>query len=463
MKLWSCLALGCFLLGPSNAKSASGDRVLVLVPKIESAKHYSKFLESLETRGFELSVRAASNTSVALQIDGERVFDHAVLLAPAAKKFSNGLGPLDFTRFVDDGGNMVVAASSELSDFHRKLAAQFGVEFEPRSTWAIDHANYLKQNNASDHKIIAASNFALAPAILSSEFASVSAKSQAKPTVYFKGIAHKYDGENPQLVPLLTGAISTYSGRDKGEKSLEYTDTPLTGKSLGLVSAFQTRNNARVVFAGSTAMFSDALLGKRGGSNQRFIEDVSKWVMQEKSVLRETGHRHHLSATGEKPSHYRINNEIVYEIDLSVYRDNAWHPYVADDVQFEAIMLDPYIRATLNRTDSTGSTPDTATYHGDIKLPDRYGTFTFRVNYKRTGYSNVDVKDTVAIWPLRHDGYPRFLTAAYPYYTGSFVMVIGFLALSAVWLFSDESTNKIKAGATASKEKSKGKAKHKSS
>ncbi|KAJ1720664.1 oligosaccharyl transferase glycoprotein complex, beta subunit [Coemansia erecta] len=463
MKLWTCLALASILLGSANAKSASGDRVLVLVPKIESAKHYSKFLGSLETRGFEVSVRAASNTSVALQIDGERAFDHAILLAPAAKKFGDGLGPLDFTRFVDDGGNMVVAASSELSDFHRKLAAQFGVVFEPRSTWAIDHANYLKQNNASDHKVVAASNFALAPAILSPEFASTSAKSQPKPTVYFKGIAHKYDAANPQLVPLLTGAISTYSGRDKGEKPMENTDTPLSGKSLGLVSAFQTRGNARVSFAGSTAMFSDALLSKRGGDNQRFVEDVAKWTMQEKSVLRETGHRHHLSATGEQPGHYRVSNEIVYEIDLSVYRDDAWHPYVADDVQFEAIMLDPYIRITLNHTDSAGSAPDTATYHGDIKLPDRYGTFTFRVNYKRTGYSNVDVKDTVAIWPLRHDGYPRFLSAAYPYYTGSFVMVIGFLALSAVWLFSDEPASKDKAGAAASKEKPKGKAKHKSS
>ncbi|KAJ1827406.1 oligosaccharyl transferase glycoprotein complex, beta subunit, partial [Coemansia sp. RSA 2599] len=90
-----------------DAKSAVGDRVLVLVPKLESAKHYSRFLGSLETRGFDLSVSTASNASVSLQIDGERTFDHAILLAPAAKKMGSGLTPRDFVRFVDDGGNLM--------------------------------------------------------------------------------------------------------------------------------------------------------------------------------------------------------------------------------------------------------------------------------------------------------------------------------------------------------------------
>ncbi|KAJ1886828.1 oligosaccharyl transferase glycoprotein complex, beta subunit, partial [Coemansia sp. S17] len=215
----------------------------------------------------------------------------------------------------------------------------------------------------------------------------------------------------------------------------------LSGNALGLVSVFQTRNNARVAFSGSAALFSDALLSQEGSANKQFTADISQWVLQEKAVLRETAHRHYLASTGERPEHYRISNEIVYEIDLSVYHDDAWHPYNANDVQFEAIMLDPYIRATLNSTESTDP-KTTATYHGDIKLPDRYGTFTFRVNYKRTGYSNVDVKDTVGIWPLRHDEYPRFLSAAYPYYISSLVMAVGFLALCAAWMWSAEPKTK---------------------
>ncbi|KAJ2856914.1 oligosaccharyl transferase glycoprotein complex, beta subunit [Coemansia erecta] len=354
-----------------------------------------------------------------------------------------GLTPQDFVRFVNDGGNLLVAVSSELSDFHRKLGKQFGIDFEPRGSWAIDHSEFAEQNNQTDHRLIAATNLAKVPAVLSPEILTGGSGTNASLPVFYKGIAHRYQAKNPLLIPLLVGSTTTYSGKTEVDKdgnirSAAVDDMPLSGKSVGLVSVFQTRNNARVAFSGSTALFSDPLFKRTESGNAPFVESISKWVFQEKSVLRESNHRHYLLSTGEQPDHYLITNDMVYEIDLSVYNNDKWHPYKADDVQFEAIMLDPYIRVTLNRTQTSDSSATAATYHGHIRLPDRYGTFTFRVNYKRTGYSNVDVQDTVAIWPLRHDGYPRFLTAAYPYYTGSLVMVLGFLALSAVWLWNAE-------------------------
>ncbi|KAJ2750102.1 oligosaccharyl transferase glycoprotein complex, beta subunit, partial [Coemansia nantahalensis] len=336
-------------------------------------------------------------------------YDHAALLAPAAKRLGAGLTAQSFVRFVEDGGNLLVAGSSDMSDLGRKLAAQFGVDFEKHGTRAVDHSHHLAP---SDHSVVAASRLAAVPAVLSPQLLEGSA------VVYFKGVGHRYDASNPLLTPVLTGAPTTYSAPSGA--------AVLSGGSMGLVSVFQTRSNARVAFSGSADLFSDALMKKKRSSNRQFARDIAQWTFQEKAVLRETAHRHHLAATGAQPEHYRVSNDIVYEIDLSVYSDDAWRPYNADDVQFEAIMLDPYIRATLNLTAASGSA---ATYRGAIRLPDRYGTFTFRVNYRRTGFSNVDVKDTVAIWPLRHDEYPRFLSAAYPYYAGSFVMVIGFLAL----------------------------------
>ncbi|KAJ2018300.1 oligosaccharyl transferase glycoprotein complex, beta subunit [Coemansia sp. RSA 922] len=429
------LAFSGAWLGVVEAKSVSGDRVLVLVPKVEAAKLYSQFLDSLTSRGFDISVRAATNTSVTLQVDGVRTYDHAVVLSPESKKLGANLSVRDFVSFVDDGGNLILTASSELSELGRKLAARFGVEYEKRGTAAIDHLAHLHAiNDTSDHTLVAASPPKTAAPVLSKQFALP----QSDP-VYFKGIAHKYEPSNPMLIPVLTGSRTTYSaviGSDANERAIS-----LSGNALGLVSVFQTRNNARVAFSGSAALFSDALLSQEGSANKQFTADISQWVLQEKAVLRETAHRHYLASTGERPEHYRISNEIVYEIDLSVYHDDAWHPYNANDVQFEAIMLDPYIRATLNSTESTDP-KTTATYHGDIKLPDRYGTFTFRVNYKRTGYSNVDVKDTVGIWPLRHDEYPRFLSAAYPYYISSLVMAVGFLALCAAWMWSAEPKTK---------------------
>ncbi|KAJ2160556.1 oligosaccharyl transferase glycoprotein complex, beta subunit [Coemansia sp. RSA 552] len=409
------LALAAGLLGLAHARSAAGDRLLALLPSLDAADRYSLFLESLADRGFDVAVRAADNASVALHIDDERVYDHAVLLAPAARKLADSA----LLRFVDDGGNLLVAVDSSMTEIYRRLAAQFGVKFDKRDTRVVDHVHGL---NSSAHAVVPSTQLARNPAIFS--------QTDGTAPVYFKGVGHRYSADNPLLIPLLTGARSTYSASEAPKKKTD--DVVLSGLSLGLVSAFQTRANARLVFSGSTELFANTLMGKKRAANSPFAADVSQWVFQEKAVLRESAHRHFLAATGERPENYRVANDIIYEVDLSVYYDDAWHPYIADDVQFEAIMLDPYIRTTLNHTG------DGSTYRGHIKLPDRYGTFTFRVNYKRPGYSFVDIKDIVAIWPLRHDEYPRFLTAAYPYYASSFVMVIGFLSLCAVWLWNVE-------------------------
>ncbi|KAJ2244025.1 oligosaccharyl transferase glycoprotein complex, beta subunit, partial [Coemansia sp. RSA 1797] len=67
----------------------------------------------------------------------------------------------------------------------------------------------------------------------------------------------------------------------------------------------------------------------------------------------------------------------------------------------------------------------------------------------RPGLSNIDVRDVVGIRPPRHDEYPRFLSAAYPYYTSALALAVGFLALSAVWLWSAEPKQSSKAASDA--------------
>ncbi|KAJ2633871.1 oligosaccharyl transferase glycoprotein complex, beta subunit [Coemansia sp. RSA 1290] len=411
---WIWLALGATPF--CAALSAAGERVLVVVPTVNAASEYSDFLDSLAQRGFDLSVRGAGNTSVALHNDdGTREYDHAVLLAPAARRLGT-LSPRGIVNFVNDGGNLIVAASSDISENLRSLATQFGVDFAKRKSRIVDHVH----GNAG-HTLVPSSHYANASAVLSDRFLAA----PNAPPVYFEGIGHRYK-ESPLLIPLLTAPRSAYSSPPE--------DSVLSGTSLGLVSVFQTRTNARVAFSGSTSLFSNRLLRKKGAANRQFVTELSQWVLQEKAVLRASPLRHAL-ASGDRPDHYRVSSDVVFEIDLTELRDGSWQPYRAHDVQLEAIMLDPYIRTTLNQSSAFSVL---GTYRGDVRLPDRYGTFTFRVNYKRPGLSNVDVQDIVGIRPLRHDEYPRFLSAAYPYYASSFVMILAFLALSAVWLWSAE-------------------------
>lgn len=41
---------------------------------------------------------------------------------------------------------------------------------------------------------------------------------------------------------------------------------------------------------------------------------------------------------------------------------------------------------------------------------------------------------TVPVVPPRHDGYPRFLSAAWPYYAGAISTSAAFFLFSAIWL-----------------------------
>ena len=57
----------------------------------------------------------------------------------------------------------------------------------------------------------------------------------------------------------------------------------------------------------------------------------------------------------------------------------------------------------------------------------------------------------VAIVPPRHDGYPRFLSAAWPYYVGAFSTSLGFILFCVVYLGGESAEERRR------KEKGKGK------
>jgi oligosaccharyltransferase complex subunit beta len=126
----------------------------------------------------------------------------------------------------------------------------------------------------------------------------------------------------------------------------------------------------------------------------------------------------------------------VYSLDLVRLHNGKWVPFQPQDAQFEAIMLDPYIRQTMK--------PKGKSLVAKFKLPDHYGVFTFQVKYNRRGLSNVLATETVQVRPYRHDQYPRFINAANPYYLNIFSMMIGFFALTVVFLFYKEPNKKVK-------------------
>lgn len=49
-------------------------------------------------------------------------------------------------------------------------------------------------------------------------------------------------------------------------------------------------------------------------------------------------------------------------------------------------------------------------------------------------YSNLFYSDTVSVVPRRHDEYPRFISAAWPYYAGAISTSVGFIVFSVIYL-----------------------------
>ncbi|KAJ3190431.1 hypothetical protein HDU85_000727 [Gaertneriomyces sp. JEL0708] len=423
------LLLSLFSVAPVvYARSIAGSRLLVVLDTVDSKESYSNFLESLQERGFRISYKTAKD-DMNLVVYDELAYDHLLVLAPQVKSFGGVLEVGDVIDFMDKGGNVLLAASSDISEAVRDLAYEFSADFDESGMGALD--NFHNLNN--DPTTILSSHFRGGKGIIPVE-------AQSNGPVAFRGVAHRLTGKNPLIQPVLTGNPTTY-GYELGDTA-PIGGNPILGTSVVLVSALQARNNARIVFTGSRDMFSNRLIKEmadahNSAANMHFITALSKWVFKETGVLKVESRKHHRVNETEQHGIYRIKDEMVYEIDVSEWRENAWVPFIADDLQFEAVMLDPYIRTTFKRTE--GSSTTAQRYVAQFQLPDKYGVFTFKVDYKRHGFTWLSEADTVQVRPFRHDQYPRFLSAAWPYYANVFSLLVAFTVFSTVFLWNKDS------------------------
>ncbi|KAI8331440.1 Dolichyl-diphosphooligosaccharide--protein glycosyltransferase subunit WBP1 [Choanephora cucurbitarum] len=358
-----------------QAKSTTGDRVLVLLDSLAEKETYSQFWQQLEDRDFQLVFKAADDQKTTLAYFGETLYQHIIHFAPSTSSLEKhpSLSNIQLVNFVNQGGNLL-AAFHQPSDTLRALAAEFDMDLE-------------------------------------TEVMDQSAKLVGPKTIV--------DPEQIKAPIKFTGA-----GLQVGKLPLSH--AVLASNHQALVGTLQSRNSARVAFAGSLSMFSNDYMNAANTGNEAFVRQLSQWTFQEKSVLKVTQHGHHHLNETEQPAWYRVKDEMVYYADIMEYKDDQWIPYEANDVQLEIIMLDPYIRTTLKNHHGR--------FEAQLRLPDVYGVFTLKINYKRAGLSYLTAEDQVSIRPFRHNEYPRFLTAAYPYYASTLSMIVGFILFSAIWL-----------------------------
>ncbi|PIK58330.1 putative dolichyl-diphosphooligosaccharide--protein glycosyltransferase 48 kDa subunit isoform X2 [Apostichopus japonicus] len=330
-------------------------------------------------RGFDLSFKTADDPNLKLKSYGEYLFEHLILFCPSVEDFGGDLDTDALTDFIDGGGNVLIAGSSSIGEPIREVASECGIEYDEEETAVIDHLNYDVKDEGY-HTLVVAD-----PENLITSDIMVGKKRDTP--VLFKGVGMTADTDNPLVLDVLHASSSAYSYNP----TEEITEYPLAvGKNTLLLAALQARNNARVVFSGSVDLFSDAFfqssVQKAAAGSKKFEKSgnqalslaLSRWVFKEEGVLRVSRVSHHKAGETTPPRAYTIEDEVVYNIWIDILVDGKWTPFAAKDIQMEFVRIDPFVRTTL--AGSGGK------FSAKFKLPDVYGVYQFKVDYRRIGY-----------------------------------------------------------------------------
>ena len=153
--------------------------------------------------------------------------------------------------------NTLFVMSPSISEAQREFAREFDVEFQERDTALVDDFHYSPVSSKHDHVLLNISSgldveapTTIVPAQL---------RTSTTPLLY-NGIVHTL-GENPYLIPVLHAGATAVSDAvtvmDGAELLNKKKKAVVAGEQAALVSALQTRSNARVGWIGSEAMLRD--------------------------------------------------------------------------------------------------------------------------------------------------------------------------------------------------------------
>ncbi|GJE88006.1 oligosaccharyltransferase 48 kDa subunit beta domain-containing protein [Phanerochaete sordida] len=415
------------------ARSSTGDSVLVVLDPSLDKDAYSTFWAGLTDKGYNLTFRTAKEAQPEIIQDEVAQFSHVVVFAPESKNLAQDLTPQALVSLLDKGTNLLLALSPSKQTTINTLASEFSLVLPPPGTPLISHF----PARDAPATVVPVSPPAAHPVL-----------SSGLPPVWFSGVPFAYT-PNPLLIPILSAPAESFaadtssdSGADAVFESADRAGEGLwAGSSLSLVAGFQATTGARVTFVGGVETFSDEFAQKelpqgKSSGNKQFAEDVAGWTFQETNALRIDKVEHHRVNETEPREMYTTNDNVVFTLHVSKFNPikDTWEPYSGiKDMQLEFTMLDPHIRTSLPPIPGKAGE-----YSVAFRVPDRHGVFKFVVNHKRKGWTHLESTTVVPVVPPRHDEYPRFLSAAWPYYIGAMSTSAAFVLFVALWLSGDD-------------------------
>ncbi len=113
------IGLACMVV---TSSAVENPRVLALLDNLAIKETHSMFFKSLEDMGFSVTFKVADDPSISLKKYGAFLYDHLVLFSPTVEEFGGTLSVEGIAEFIDNGGNVFVAGSSQTGDILREIA-----------------------------------------------------------------------------------------------------------------------------------------------------------------------------------------------------------------------------------------------------------------------------------------------------------------------------------------------------
>lgn len=119
-------------------------------------------------------------------------------------EFGGNINTQAITEFIDNGGNLLVAANENVGDAIRELAVECGLEIDEEGAQVIDHFNYDATDDDMHTLIVVGTEDLIdAPTI-------VGDRSRINP-ILFRGIGMISDPKNTLVLDVLKGTSTCYS------------------------------------------------------------------------------------------------------------------------------------------------------------------------------------------------------------------------------------------------------------
>ncbi|KAI7988784.1 Dolichyl-diphosphooligosaccharide--protein glycosyltransferase 48 kDa subunit [Camellia lanceoleosa] len=135
-------------------------RILILLDDLAIRSSHSIFLNSLQSRGFNLDFKLADDPKISLHRYSQYLYDGLILFSSTVERFGGSIDLAAIMDFVNAGHDLIMGADSSVSNLIQEIATECRIDFdEDPKAMVIDHISYAVSDTDGDLTLIASDEF----------------------------------------------------------------------------------------------------------------------------------------------------------------------------------------------------------------------------------------------------------------------------------------------------------------